>query len=579
MHKFKTKLVQFLKNKRVIFAGSLVVVLAAFQNCGKVRMNDTTLLSALSQSSLRSSDLQFREIIVPVEVNTPKTIDIINTQTFTGVVSMSNTSVLLNYTDAGGTVVLQSASAGNLTYTPTFGFRGSLSVMVYIKYDDYRQEAVRIIFEVQNPLRNFKPALIVRANECLFCHAVIKGDVITDMGFKSSWDVAGQDNFQLANPNDPTYGLAFSVGHTTSDMSEWGSGWMSVKIKGALVVPRVRFSELPTNQTRRWALPPGDAQTLAEYMDRRVFPDRATSTTHSVKSISEKSKIYIGTPTAQEIKNYGQLTNTEPLRFVKNETSAPELSGFARYQQGNKDYYTNTGDMVCEGDLFVDGVVWLKNLKLRTDEGCRIHATKTVFITGPIEYLDENALTNLQIMSAKAIYMGMGICIDCYAKFDSTSADERNQANGEYGSNWAQGRANTLNYWMRSLRWLPDATRYAETEFREDFLKVSNEGPIPARPSSDQINTTYYNTPLANAGVTLVDAGSRFLGGANVPFKRLMLNAPDVQSRYSGDFQGTIIAEFAMWKLGQFSFIYDPVFKAVPIFPLVDINKVIRIED
>ena len=40
-----------------------------------------------------------------------------------------------------------------------------------------------------------------------------------------------------------------------------------------------------------------------------------------------------------------------------------------------------------------------------------------------------------------------------------------------------------------------------------------------------------------------------------------------MNSRYIGTFQGAVVAEIAIFRLGQFVFKFDPVFQTVPILP------------
>ena len=55
----------------------------------------------------------------------------------------------------------------------------------------------------------------------------------------------------------------------------------------------------------------------------------------------------------------------------------------------------------------------------------------------------------------------------------------------------------------------------------------------------------------------------------NVSFQRILLNAPQVHTRYFGDVNGIIISEFLLPSLGQFKFEFDPVFMSVPILPKI----------
>ena len=52
-------------------------------------------------------------------------------------------------------------------------------------------------------------------------------------------------------------------------------------------------------------------------------------------------------------------------------------------------------------------------------------------------------------------------------------------------------------------------------------------------------------------------------------FDRLLLNAPRIDSRYTGQFNGVIIAETVLMSLSRFSFSFDPVFSRVPVLPLL----------
>ena len=52
-------------------------------------------------------------------------------------------------------------------------------------------------------------------------------------------------------------------------------------------------------------------------------------------------------------------------------------------------------------------------------------------------------------------------------------------------------------------------------------------------------------------------------------FSRLLLNAPQVHSRYKGKFKGLVIAEVALFRLGKSTFEFDPIFKEVSVLPLL----------
>ncbi len=562
------KKIKILKGAGVLTA--LLITTVSFQNCGKVRMTEdaSSLVSDLSAQD-RQTDVQFKDILIPVDVNQTKVIDLIEDKKFAGIVSLNDSSLLATKIfDKQGTVTLNENKLSQITFEPVFGYRGSLTLPVYIKYNDFKVEVIKLTFQVQNPLRDFKPSLVARAAECMLCHANIKGDLISDFGFKGILDPKGPDLFFRTNPNGAHLGTGYSTDHGAGVVSQ--TGWGTVKVAGKLIIPSAILPLASDPVGRKYSISPDytensvtkTAKSLFEYLDKIMFVDKTR-----VTEIQERKSIYIGAPTADEIRSSGHLTSAKALNFIKNDNDKPGLSGFERVTADGKDYYTNTGIVECNGDLFVDGVVFLNNLNLRTEFGCRIHATKTVFIQGPIEYLDEYALSNLQIMSAKAIYMGSGMCFDCHN--DGAVRDNYN---------FLVARAGNLAFWLGSLRNQLDLTNYA-SEIQEDFLKVSNESQI-AKPAEGVNKAEYYAAKFKEGGVKLLDANNPFNNTSDTAYRRLLLNAPDVQSRYNGKFQGTIIAEFALWKLGgKFAFQYDSVFTAVPIFPLMDLNKILVIKD
>lgn len=550
----------------------LIFPVIAFQNCGRARITEyPSSLNSLSESSSdstpRETDIQFKEIFVPVDVNQSKTLELITNTHFNGIVSFDEKTYLIarSFKDQAE-LSLSADGKGHLVFEPAFGYRGSLSVPVYVKYNDLKIEVIKVTFQVQNPLRDFRPSLVVRAAECMLCHANIKGDIISDFGYRGPWDPTGPDMFFKVNKHDANSSLAYSAGHSGNSLEN--TGWGTAKISGSVIVPEASLVNLANPESRKFVIPlnytdSGQnkiATRLQEYLDKILFADKSR-----VKSIQSLDAVYIGAPTAEDIRKAGRLSAKLPLQFIKNDNDKPALKGFERVTENGKDYYTNVGVVTCDGDIFVDGVVLLDNLSLRTELGCRIHATKTVFIQGPIEYLDEYALSNLQVLSARAIYMGMGMCYDCY-----------NDGYERTNVNFAADRANNVNYWANSLRNQADLSHYVN-EFREDFLKVSNEGQLTRAPAGTADLAGYYLPRIEAAGIKLLDAGNPFRDTSDTSYRRLLLNAPDVQSRYNGKFQGTIIAEFALWRLGKFSFQFDSVFTAVPIFPLMDLNKIIRV--
>ena len=61
-------------------------------------------------------------------------------------------------------------------------------------------------------------------------------------------------------------------------------------------------------------------------------------------------------------------------------------------------------------------------------------------------------------------------------------------------------------------------------------------------------------------------------------FSRMLLNAPVVHSRYSGRFKGVVIAEFALFWQGKSSYEFDPVFREVPVLPVLKDSDYLVVE-
>ena len=77
--------------------------------------------------------------------------------------------------------------------------------------------------------------------------------------------------------------------------------------------------------------------------------------------------MYIGAPTVDRIKFVSSVP-AGGLKFKAATSTAPAFSGLAL--DSSKKYFTNNPNVpiVCEGDLAVDGVVWLNNAQITTEK-------------------------------------------------------------------------------------------------------------------------------------------------------------------------------------------------------------------
>jgi len=409
------------------------------------------------------------------------------------------------------------------------------------------------IFEdIKNDFLTFKPAIAIKNTACILCHSNIKGNIVTNLGFTPT----RERNFRgLGHPGTgddiEQGGGSYWAGIPNGSMS-YGTSF----IEGKIYVPQLILSPESRDYARTMvgankpgsydsATPSSTITTVGDYLNA-ILPHRTTNyinrlSTFSIPdgnfskdsridprniSIRELKNIFIGYPSQSRITSF--LDSLGTYKYYKWEDSTSyELSNF-ELRYGN--YYGNIPGQVmdCDGDLFVDGPIYLKDLQLRTLTGCRIYATGTVFIEGPtgstkrdgLIFIDKQSTSNLQVTSSKGVLMGMDIeSIGLRKPHDSPNCGPS----------------------LSSM----DA----------DVMKIKN-----------------------SAGTNLLQDGSRS-GSRVVDFQRLLLNAPRVDSRYTGDFKGVVIAEHSVWSLGRFSYFYDNVFDTSPIFPFFTPDVFFSVED
>jgi hypothetical protein len=370
-----------------------------------------------------------------------------------------------------------------------------------------------------NPvIAEFEPALAIRASACITCHARIQPSIITDFGFG--------DRYFFGNPAGGGKFGTFD-GHVYGDF--YGSepnktGWLTAEIGKKIVVPEASFdfdlvaagAKLASQYKQ-----PLQAATLAQYL-RELEKQKKTPAT-----VIEKQTVFIGAPTAAALEARFNIVpgSDEKLRYFKTDSTSPGIKGIGL--SSSKDFYTNTTEVVCDGDLLVRGTLYLNQATISTKTGCRIYCTGPVFMQGGITYKNRNTSldqTNLQLVSAQAILLGVGD-----KSCDSTYKDSP---------------------LSRRL-----VSGYAVSTFMTREASRSSTAP---QTWGKGIYTQGKLIP------DLEDAGCR---NDTISFSRLLLNAPQVHSRYRGDFKGLVIAEFALFRLGKSNFEFDPVFKKVPVLP------------
>jgi hypothetical protein len=379
-----------------------------------------------------------------------------------------------------------------------------------------------------------EPALAIRGIGCIQCHGNVDSNVLTDFGFNGNGQ--GQDYYFSQQPARTWWnsgGIYGDHGNTVNTMT-FPAG-------KSVFVPKAALPSFVASATH--------LSTLADYI-RSQFAIAANETTRSTQVI-EKSHVYIGAPTEADLRSAFALSAGERSKYLKTNKDAAALSGL----QDRSTFFQNDSVVVCEGDLLLRGPLLLQNLQLNSRTGCRIHVIGSVFIYGPITFVNSEENRNLQIMSSTSINMGLGI-----TKMGNSFCEPT--------SRWATAAADPGYINGSSL-----LTRYQDIwTVPGQFVRQSTN---PAAFGKSVIAEAQL---IESATGVLYDAACR-QEGRNVSFERIVLNAPAIHSRYQGNISGTLIAEYALMSLGVFKFKFDPVFTRVPMFPKVNKKLYLEVTD
>ncbi len=312
--------------------------------------------------------------------------------------------------------------------------------------------------------------------------------------------------------------------------------------------------------------------------------------------VSVAKELYIGAPTASDI---GLSNNT--YTYLKNDSSnGIELAGLVQRSDGHFEIQQSSqlrkihpltkiqvyeSVLQCDGDLKLKGNILLKNLKLKTLNGCRLYVDGSVFIQGQILYeqinpeVNQNA--NLQITSTESIILGL-------KDFTSSSTGCDEQA-------YKRGYSSTGPLTARLINWATNEVRptMKVRSYPDDALGWDSSGKLiyGANNVNTLVNkivkgannyTNYFDARCLGADQIEKNGETDIhkLNFTEISYEKLLLNAPIVQSGYKGSFKGIIIAEIALFSLDSakpFDFQFDPIFKTVPVFPLLQMDKIFKV--
>ncbi|UYL07266.1 hypothetical protein B9G69_009425 [Bdellovibrio sp. SKB1291214] len=412
-------------------------------------------------------------------------------------------------------------------YTPNYGFRGNDNVIVVVTDKDSVAIQFTVKVSVGNAFQTFKPALAVRGMGCIQCHAQVASNIVTDFGYQSSYFM-GQGS---PSPMTWTSGAVYG---------DHGNSFNTIAMPAdkSVIVPKATLPAAIAAAT--------NVSTLGQYIKNQLLASTYSSTVGA--AVQEKKSVYIGAPTDANITAAFQMAASERVKYYKDGSDSVALSGLL--DQGT--FFQNSGELACEGDVAVRGPLLLDNVTIKSRTGCRIYVVGSVFMYGPIKYSNSDANRNLQITSSKSISMGLGN-VKKNGSYCNTT-DNYAVSPASYGVNSIVNRYST--FWTVPGNFVRASTNpkaFGDSVVAEAALIEAKNGP-------------------------LYDAVCRS-EGRSVEYERIILNAPQIHSRYQGNVSGSVIAEIAIMSLNTFKFTYDSVFDSVPVFPFLDKTTYLDIQD
>ena len=458
-----------------------------------------------------------------------------------------------------------------------------------------------------NPFGKLEPVLAVRNTGCIMCHAKIDGDLVTDFGAGNPFFM-GTDDIEH-HPKQKDYYSPFQSKHFI-----WDSGmWKNSSVMGDIYVPdeQIRDQRLLSAylDPKAGNTDTGGIVTVLDFVSKSFISPHNTSTPVSIigrsssNNIDEpglrgqfksRKTIWIDSPSANEIRDLMRAPEAEsvlakPGAVVYKGKHADVISGLeaVQSQKTYKLFITNQPVTKCKGDVVIDSVVFLKNLRLDTDkEGCRLYVTGTVFIQGPITYVNGGD-SNLQITSARAIIMGFR---SMKARFTQMAT---NANVGGIREEWTDEGELRFNEGIINDRDAIDGLTNDAGPYR---LMVDSTGtpiaylddydtdvwqPAPGRTTFPNPATCVNGIPKATQPCGTDWTGQYPIGKQlrrSIHYEHLLLNAPKIHSRYHGVFQGVIIGEDVLFAVDNFSFAKDQVLFRTRLLPLLE-NRIFSMSD
>lgn len=508
--------------------------------------------------------------------------------------------------------VIQCLSDGTFSTTINFTQEGELQNLIAYQVDNVGLSDSHSISLIADPpvftITGVRPALAVRGITCALCHAKVKGDIITDMGYGEPYSMGQWHHEPSATPSlvNP-YGLVISQ-HT------WNEG---LKLQGDIYVPDQKITQVYVDMLN-------EPTTGNPYQSLYSFYELLTKPLRSLEGVIQRVLTFISTPptdsnpgtfgtviTKKTLK-IGTPSRAQLLAFTPNmeliidqggvrvykDTNA-EFTGFSVQQNGGRFYLQNSAISKCWGDIIVDGTVFLKNLNLESKAaGCRLHSTQTVFLEGGIQYTNESTYpkANMQITSSRAIISGMNPLL-VYERFQSQSHAFVPTKN--YPT-FASAQQNILDI-LEDARKVPNLQNHAGPMIK--FIKradIDDPGSVLAYRINQEISMADIQSSVASDPQWIVLPGKEAefaamrgncfdniqchfawagsLERKSINYNKVLFNAPIVHNRYYGLFRGIIIADFLLPAVENLEYEFDNTFESVPVLPLI-FQEIFKLED
>ena len=391
-------------------------------------------------------------------------------------------------------------------------------------------------------LRKYRPALAVRGINCLMCHTQIRSNILTDFGY-------GDGKFFVSTNPATDYTAPHSGLRLPWYGNYYGEWQLAERIEGTVIIPRATIRDpnflASVGQSGPIALldllqldlgstfygPAGDAG--GGPLTARITPVAGNP------RIIDAGTVFIGAPDLTGLQN--RLPSSVPNPGWAALGDGAQISGLTTATgEGGGRFVTHGADpIVCRGDVVINGTLFLNDVRIDTGAaGCRLYVTRSIFISGRVNYLQSGSTENLQLSSARAILLG----------FSPASLRTR------------------LGAWYDDAQPLTRAPGSNSEKNGAILAEADLLGPARLKDSTDAAACpTEMRTYVGENG----GGSSTTLTQCAIEYHRLLLNAPNVQSRYVGRFHGVTIAEIALFAPGALDFEYDAVFDSVDALPLL----------